>query len=65
MAHHYAYMTRVAEVCEPESYTEVVEDANSRVAMEEEMRALTNNETWDLADAPKGVNRSDADGCLR
>jgi hypothetical protein len=30
MAHHYAYMTRVAEVREPESYAEAAEDANWR-----------------------------------
>jgi hypothetical protein len=28
MAHHYAYMTRVAELREPESYAEAAEDAN-------------------------------------
>ena len=55
MAHHYAYMTRVAEVREPESYAEAAKDANWRAAMEEEMHALAENETWDLVDAPKGV----------
>ena len=40
---------------EPESYAEAAKDANWRAAMEEEMRALTSNETWDLVDAPKGV----------
>jgi hypothetical protein len=55
MAHHYAYMARVAEVREPESYEEVAEDANWRIAMEEEMHALAENETWDLVDTPKGV----------
>ena len=37
MTHHYAYMTRVAEVREPESYVEEAKDANWRAAMEEEM----------------------------
>ena len=55
MAHHYAYMTRVAEVREPESYAEAAKDANWRAAMEEEMHALAENQTWDLVDAPKGV----------
>jgi hypothetical protein len=55
MAHHYAYMACVAEVCEPETYEEAAEDANWRTAMEEEMLALAENETWDLVDAPKGV----------
>ena len=31
MAHHYAYMTKVAEVREPESYVEAAKDANWRV----------------------------------
>jgi hypothetical protein len=55
MAHHYAYMTRVAEVREPESYAEAAEDANWCVAMEEEMHALAENETLDLVDTPAGV----------
>ena len=55
MAHHYAYMTRVAEVREPESYAEAAKDANWRATMEEEMHALAENETWDLVDALKGV----------
>ena len=55
MAHHYAYMTHVAEVSESKSYTEATKNANLRVAMEEEMQALAENETWDLVDAPKGV----------
>jgi hypothetical protein len=55
MAHHYAYMTRVAKVREPESYAEAAEDANWYAAMEEEMHALAENGTGDLVDAPKGV----------
>ena len=55
MAHHYAYMTRVAEVREPESYAEAAKDANWRAAMEEEMCILAENETLDLIDAPIGV----------
>ena len=46
MAHHYAYMTPVAEVREPESYAEAAKDANWCAAMEEEMHALAVNETW-------------------
>ena len=48
-------MTRVAEVREPEIYAEAATDANWHAAMEEEMHALAENETWDLVDAPKGV----------
>ena len=43
MAHHYAYMTRVAEVCEMESYAEAAKDANWRAAMEEDMHTLVEN----------------------
>ena len=48
MAHHYVYMTHVAEVREPESYAEAAKDANWRAAMEEEMHALrrTRPGTW-------------------
>ena len=55
MAHHYVYMTKVAEVREPESYAETAKEANRCAAMEEEMRALDANDTWDLVDTPKGV----------
>ena len=49
IVHHYADMTRVVEVREPDK------DANWRVAMEEEMRVLAENETLDLVGTPKGV----------
>ena len=54
MAHHYAYMTRVAEVHELESYAEAAMDANWRAAMEEEMHALAENETWTWLTHRKG-----------
>ena len=56
MVHHYVYMAKVAEVREVGNYAEVVKDANWRAAMEEEMCALMEKETWDLVYAPKGVN---------
>ena len=40
MEHHYAYMTCVAEVCEPETYVEAAKEANWHATMEEEMCAL-------------------------
>ena len=40
---------------EPESYAQAAKDANWRAAMEEEMHALAENETWDVVDASKGV----------
>ena len=39
-------MSKVAEVCEPESYIEVAEDMNWCAAMKEEMHELAKNETW-------------------
>ena len=50
-------MTRVAEVCHPESYVEVTKNANWRAVIEEEMHALLENKTSDLVDAPKGVKQ--------
>ena len=38
MVHHYAYVTKVVEICEPESYKGAKDDTKWRVAMEEEMR---------------------------
>ena len=35
--HHYAYMTKVVKVREPESYTEAAKGANWRATMEEGM----------------------------
>ena len=45
MEHHYEYMRRVAEVREPESYVEAAKDTNWRAPMEEDIRALVENET--------------------
>ena len=44
MVHHCAYMTRVVEVREPDSYVEAAKDANWCAAMEEEMHTLAENE---------------------
>ena len=55
MAYHYAYMARIVEVRGSESYAETEKDANWHATMEEEMRALVENESWDLVNAPKGV----------
>ena len=55
MAHYYAYMTKVAEIREPESYAEVAQDTKWRAAMEEEMHALADTETWSLVDLVTGM----------
>ena len=55
MVHHYAYMTRVAEVHEPKSYTKATKDANWRAGIEDQMHSLMENETWDLVRVRKVV----------
>ena len=45
-------MTKVAEVREPESYAKAAKDVHWLAAMEEEMRALDANDTWDLIEPP-------------
>ena len=53
-AHHYAYMTKLAEVREPEGYAEASQDAKWRSTMDsEEIWALDANKTWDLVDQPQ------------
>ena len=52
-------MAKVAVVRESESYAEATKDPNWQKAMEEEMHALMENETWDLVDIPKGVKPID------
>ena len=48
MAHHYAFMMKVAADQEPETYKEAAQDPRWIEAMREEMRALFDNDTWDL-----------------
>ena len=53
MARHYAYMKKVAKGYEPKTYVEASQDAKGQSAMEDEMRALAVNETWDLVNPPR------------
>ena len=48
MAYHYAFMMKVAIVREPENFFEAIKDPRWVEAMNEEMQALSKNETWDL-----------------
>ena len=43
-------MTKVAQLREPESYVKAMKDTYWHVRMEEEMRELDANDTWDLVD---------------
>ena len=48
MAYHYAFMTKVAIVHEPETFSEAAKDLRWIEAMNKEIQALCKNETWDL-----------------
>ena len=48
MAYHYAFMMKVASVLELEKNSEAAKDLWWVEAMNEEMQALSKNETWDL-----------------
>ena len=52
-------MMKVAEIRELESYVEEAQEANWKMAMEEEMHALAENEKWDLVEPPKGIKLID------
>ena len=53
MAHHYAYMMKVALICEPQSFADASKDAKWQEAMEEKMQMFAANDTWDLVDPSK------------
>ena len=48
MAYHYAFMMKVETVRKPETFFEVVKEPRWVETMNEEMQALSKNETWDL-----------------
>ena len=48
MTYHYAFMMKVAEDVELESFSEAAKNPRWVEAMNEEMQALSKNETWDL-----------------
>ena len=47
VAHHYAYMAKVVQDEEPTCF-DAIGNAKWEKAMDEEMAALYENETWDL-----------------
>ena len=51
----YANIAVVEEQKEPASFEEASQKAEWRKAMEEEMKALVENQTWDLVPKPKDV----------
>ena len=54
MVYHYAFVMKVAGVCELESFGETSNDAQWRTTMEEEIQTLDANHTWNLVAPPKG-----------
>ena len=48
MAYHYAFMMKVVIVREPETFSEATKDPWLVKAMNEEIQALSKNETWEL-----------------
>ena len=56
MAMHYAYMSKVVQSPDPISFEEVKTEKKWMNAMEEEIDALAENQTWDLVKLPKGKN---------
>ena len=63
MAYHYAFMIKVAADRELETFAEAAKNPRWVEAMNEEMQALSKNETWDLVRLTR--NRSVADEYTR
>ena len=51
-AHHYAYMVKVVQDIEPTCFQDVVGIPEWDVAMDEDVNALDNNDTWKLTPLP-------------
>ncbi|GER50180.1 glutamyl-tRNA(Gln) amidotransferase subunit A [Striga asiatica] len=49
-----AFLAAVASAVEPRSYADAVTDPRWRAAMQDEIRALENNGTWDVVSLPSG-----------
>jgi histone deacetylase 1/2 len=51
--------TALSAMTVPKTHVEAMQDPGWRMAMDEEMRALTTRGTWDLADLPSGATAID------
>ena len=56
VARHCAYMAKIVQDVEPTCFEEAIENAKWVKAMNEEMAALDENETWDLVPLPNSKN---------
>ena len=61
-AHQYAYMVKVVQDIEPTCFQDAVGIPKWNAAMDEEVDALENNDTWRLTPFPEGKK---AIGCKR
>ena len=55
-AMHYAYMSKVVQISDPNSFEEAKAEKKWVNEMQEEIDALAENKTWDLVKMPKGKN---------
>ena len=56
VACHSAYMEKIVQDVEPTCFEEAIGNAKWEKAMDEEMAALDENETWDLVPLPESKN---------
>ena len=56
VARHCAYMAKIVQDVEPTCFEEAIGNAKWVKAMNEEMAALDENETWDLVPLPNSKN---------
>ena len=56
MAMHYAYMSKVVQIPDPNSFEEEKGEKKWVNEMQEEIDALVENKTWDLVKLPKEKN---------
>ncbi|GJU66908.1 integrase [Tanacetum coccineum] len=59
-ASHMAFLAAVTSVNEPKSFKEAMQDKNWRDAMQREIKALEDNETWTLETLPEGKHAIDS-----
>jgi len=52
---HKSFLTSLNTIVIPKSVDEALKDHKWKLAMQEEMKALEKNNTWDLVPRPKGV----------
>ena len=56
MAMHYAYMSKVVQILDPNGFEEAKAEKKWVNAVQEEIDALVQNKTWDLVKLPKEKN---------